>query len=199
MGVALSKAAMSSVTALLLAGLVLGTLPGVGADAHADDTSAYTTRATVLCEGADDAPEGEAEAMLQEGLRLAELAVTHDDRDAQAHFAVFCTLGKLIERRGIGLGSMRKVRRLQRVIDRTLELAPDYIAANIAKAELLSRLPCWLGGDAAEARRYRQRAMALQLEQAASALVLRSDTVAAVEASRSRLVVTASADPDAGS
>jgi hypothetical protein len=196
MGVALSEAAMVAVTALLLASLLLGAVPP---DVDADEASAYTARATVLCEQADEAPERQAEAMLQEGLRLAELAVEHNEQDARAHFALFCTLGKLIERRGVGLGSIRKVRRLQRVIDRTLELAPDYIAANIAKAELLSRLPCWLGGDAAEAHRYRARAMALQVEQSAGALVLDSDTVAAVEARRSPLVVTASADPDAGS
>jgi len=188
---------MVSVTALLLASLVFGTAPGLVADAHAD-TCAYTAQATVLCELADDAPKGEAEAMLQEGLRLAELAVAHDDRNAYAHFAVFCTLGKLVERRGIGLGSIRKVRRLQRVIDRTLELAPDFIAANIAKAELLSRLPSWLGGDAAEAHRYRARAVALQLEQTARALMPRSGALSAVEARGSRLVATAAADPDAG-
>lgn len=193
---------MASVTALLLALLVFGTVPGVVSTVHADEghpTTSYTARATLLCERADDLSGRHAEAMLREGLRLAELAVERDDRDAHAHFALFCALGKLLERDRVGLGSVRKVRRLRRVIDRTLEIEPDYIAANIAKAELLARLPGWLGGDAAEARRYRARAVALQVEQSAHALAVRTDAEATVRPEQSSLAANGPVAPDAGS
>jgi hypothetical protein len=151
-------------TALLATLLALGAAPLVAAD---DGT--YTARAFRLCERADGAPDEQAEALLREGLRLAELAVEQDDKSADAHFAVFCTLGKLVERDGIGLGSVGKVRRARRELDRTLQLDPEHLDAILAKAELLSRLPVWLGGDAAEAERYRARAAGLQLKKAGRA------------------------------
>jgi hypothetical protein len=159
---------MVTATALLAILLALGAVPLVVAD-----EGTYTARAFRLCERADGAPDGQVEALLREGLRLAELAVNQDDTDADAHFAVFCTLGKLVERDGIGLGSVGKVRRARRELDRTLELAPEHLDAILAKAELLSRLPVWLGGDAAEAERYRTRAVDLQLKKAARARNLR--------------------------
>jgi hypothetical protein len=148
-------------TALLATLLALGAVSPVAAD-----EGTYTARAFRLCERADGAPDEQAEAMLREGLRLAELAVKQDDTSADAHFAVFCTLGKLVERDGIGLASLGKVRRVRRELDRTLELAPEHLDAILAKAELLARLPVWLGGDAAEAERYRARAVGLQLKKA---------------------------------
>lgn len=137
----------------------------VATDACADDRpAARVQRALLLCEQTDDLRSKGREALLEEGLRLAESAIEQDDGDPRAHFAVFCTLGKLVEDHDVGLHSIGTVRRLRREIDRALELEPDYVAALAAKAEFLTRLPRWLGGNPAEARRLRARARAIKLE-----------------------------------
>jgi hypothetical protein len=131
--------------------------------ARADDGAmSYAQRALFACERADHVVAAQREALLQVGLRLAELAVATDRNDAHAHFAVFCTLGKLVERQRVGLETAKNVRRLRHEVDRTLELAPEYVPALLGKAEMLLRLPRWLGGDPEEAERCLARARALQ-------------------------------------
>src|SRR5262249_59714082 len=95
------------------------------------------------------------------GLTLAEQAVGADDADAKAHFAVFCNLGKEMKLRGVSLGSLTGVQRLRREIDRTLELAPEWPDALLAKGSFLSELPRLLGGDAKEAERLMRAALKL--------------------------------------
>jgi len=119
-------------------------------------------RALQVCERADHATPAQREVLLTRGLRLAERAVEMDGDDAHAHFAIFCTLGKLAERKPVGIETVKTVRRLRQEVDRTLELAPEYIPALIGKAEMLLRLPRWLGGDPDEAQRCLERARALQ-------------------------------------
>lgn len=146
---------------LAVVGVIIGSL--VAGTAGADNVPAgRTQQALHLCQQADGLQPKQREAVLMEGLRLAEAAVKHNDVDPRAHFAVFCTLGKLVEQRGPGLGSFRKVRRLRREIDRALELAPDYERALAAKAEFLIRVPAWLGGDPAEAERLLFRARVIR-------------------------------------
>lgn len=133
------------------------------ASARGDDSAMlYARRALLACERADHASPSRRETLLLKGLRLAELAVDVDRSDPHAHFAVFCTLGKLAERQRVGLETMRTVRRLRHEVDLTLELAPEYVPALLGKAEMLLRLPRWLGGDPDEAQRCLARARALQ-------------------------------------
>jgi hypothetical protein len=146
----------------LAAALALLTLISA-ASARADDSAMpYAQRALLVCERADHASSAQREALLRSGLRLAELAIDMDRNDAHAHFAVFCTLGKIAERQSVGLETMRIIRRLRHEVDRTLELAPEYVPALLGKAEMLLRLPRWLGGDPDEAQRCLARARALQ-------------------------------------
>jgi hypothetical protein len=145
--------------AVLLALLALAA--PVSARAGADAVP-FAQRALLVCERADHAAAAQREALLQIGLQLAEIAVETDPGDPHAHFAVFCTLGKIAERQRIGLETTRTVRRLRHEVDRTLELAPEYVPALLGKAEMLLRLPRWLGGDPDEARRCLARARALQ-------------------------------------
>jgi len=107
---------------------------------------------------AEAATPAERRANLARGLALAEEAVAADERDAKAHFAVFCNLGNDLKLRG-ALQSLFAVRRLRREIDRTLELAPDYADALVGKGELLIGLPRLLGGDAAEGERLLRAAL----------------------------------------
>jgi hypothetical protein len=132
-------------------------------NARADESAMpFARRALHVCARADHATPTQREVLLQRGLRLAELAVEVDGNDADAHFAVFCTLGKLAERKPVGFETMKTVRRLRQEVDRTLELEPEYVPALIGKAEMLLRLPRWLGGDPDEAQRCLDRARALQ-------------------------------------
>ena len=140
-----------------LAALVLATL-SVARAADPPGTPA-SREALALCHRADDAPEAERPAMLDRALTLAERAVADDERDALAHFAVFCSLGGKMRRAGLGVGALVDLRRLRREVDRTLELAPDFADALAGKGALLLEAPRLLGGDPKEAERLLRRAL----------------------------------------
>ena len=120
--------------------------------------SPRANQALAVCLAAAASPE-ERRANLARGLALAEEAVAADERDAKAHFAVFCNLGNDVKLRGVAVTSLFAVRRLRREIDRTLELAPDYADALVGKGEFLCELPRLLGGDAAEGERLLRAAL----------------------------------------
>lgn len=116
--------------------------------------SATSNESLAVCEQAGNASDpAEKRRLLARGIALGEAAVAADERDAKAHFAIFCNLGKQMRLDGIGLASLVSVRRLRREIDRTVELAPDYADALVGKGALLLDLPRVLGGDAAEGER----------------------------------------------
>ena len=84
----------------------------------------------------------------EKGQALAEQAVALDDRSADAHFALFCNLGELMRIDGeLSITSVMGFRRMTKELERTLELAPDHLAALSAKGTFLLRLPSLLGGD----------------------------------------------------
>jgi tetratricopeptide (TPR) repeat protein len=135
-------------------------LAAVTVAAAADPPGTPASReALALCHRADDAPEPEQPAMLARALVLAERAMAADDRDALAHFAVFCSLGARMRLAGAGVAALLDLGRLRREVDRTLELAPDFADALAGKGALLLDTPRLLGGDAAEAERFLRRAL----------------------------------------
>jgi hypothetical protein len=136
----------------------------VATAAHADDCigRAVAARSLYLCAQADAMIGQEREEILERALLLGEQAVVLREDHAPAHFAVFCALGKLLEQQGVGLRTVRSIGRARSELDRTLEIEPEYLDALVAKAEMLSRLPSWLGGDPDEAARCRFRASVLQ-------------------------------------
>ena len=84
----------------------------------------------------------------EKGQVLGEQAVALDDRSADAHFALFCNLGELMRIDGeLSITSVMGFRRITKELDRTLELAPEHLAALSAKGTFLLRLPSLLGGD----------------------------------------------------
>jgi tetratricopeptide (TPR) repeat protein len=117
-------------------------------------------KALAICERAQDAAGAEQKALFARGLARAEAALKADDRDALAHFAVFCNLGGQL-RVGLGLSALGDLRRLRREIDRTLELAPDFPDALVGKGRLLLETPRLLGGDPVEGERLLRRALDL--------------------------------------
>jgi tetratricopeptide (TPR) repeat protein len=80
--------------------------------------------------------------------KLAERAVALDGQLADAHFALFCSLGERSridgEKTPAAVFGFTKV---MRELDRTLELNPDHLDALSSKGAFLIKLPALLGGD----------------------------------------------------
>lgn len=122
--------------------------------------SAAAGTALALCYGADRAEGDAKDALLARCRALAEQAIAADGRDAEAHFALFCALGKQMDRAGLGLGQLAGLRRLRGELDTALALAPEDNDVLAAKGAMLLRLPRLLGGDVGEAERLLRRAFA---------------------------------------
>ena len=75
-------------------------------------------------------------AHFQQSQTLAERAVAADDQSADAHFALFCSLGEQIRIDGESLSAMFGFRRMMAALDRTLELNPEHLDALSSKASL---------------------------------------------------------------
>jgi tetratricopeptide (TPR) repeat protein len=86
-------------------------------------------------------------AHFQQGQSLGERAVEADEKNAEAHFALFCNLGELLRVDGESLTSLFGLHRMMKELDRALELNPEYMEALSAKGTLLVKLPGILGGD----------------------------------------------------
>jgi len=151
-----------------LVGLAVGI--AVAADPPGSPTA---NESLAVCEQAGSANDpAEKRRLLARGIALGEAAVAADERDAKAHFAIFCNLGKQMRLDGIGLASLMSVRRLRREIDRTVELAPDYADALVGKGALLLDLPRVLGGDAGEGERLVRAALRIDPDFIEAHLVL---------------------------
>jgi tetratricopeptide (TPR) repeat protein len=100
-------------------------------------------------------------AKLDRALSLAESAVKANDRDAKAHFAIFCSLGRKAQLEGADIESLANLDRIREELDRALEIEPEFVDALVAKGRLLASLPWMLGGDADEGERLVRRALEL--------------------------------------
>jgi tetratricopeptide (TPR) repeat protein len=96
-------------------------------------------------------------AHFQQSQVLAERAVAADDQLADAHFALFCSLGEQMRLDGETFSSVFGFRRMMAALDRTLELNPEHLDALSSKATFLVRLPAFLGGDATKGERILRR------------------------------------------
>jgi tetratricopeptide (TPR) repeat protein len=143
-----------------------------GLSAIGPGRSALAREALARCLQVEHLPPADRPAELDHVFALADQAVSADDGDATAHFAVFCALGKHLRLIGVSFGSLRGLRRLRREIDRTLELAPDWVAALIGKGALLLETPRLFGGDPAQGEKLLSRAVALAPENVDAQLYL---------------------------
>jgi tetratricopeptide (TPR) repeat protein len=123
--------------------------------------SADATAAYAACDAAEGLSAAARHDALARGMALADHALAADQRDALAHFATACNLGKQMEDAGPG-GQLVRLPRLRRELDRALELAPDDADVLTAKGVLLFRLPRLLGGDADEAETLLRHALAVE-------------------------------------
>ena len=86
-------------------------------------------------------------AHFERGQALAEKAVELDDKVADGHFALFCSLGEKMRVDGEFLSNVLEFRRMMAALDRTLALNPDHLDAISSKGTFLVKLPYLMGGD----------------------------------------------------
>lgn len=103
-------------------------------------------------------PAAKAE-FYRQGLDLAKQAVAADDNNADAHFALFANMGRVMLADGATVNPLNLLR-VNRELDRTLELDPHHSDALAAKGGLCRQLPRLLGGSLSKAERYLQEAIA---------------------------------------
>jgi tetratricopeptide (TPR) repeat protein len=135
---------------LVLAGLTLclGLAP---ASAPARDTSeqaqALATRALHCLQRGEDATDPEVKrSAYSEGLALARRAVRLDDENADAHFAIFGNEGRLMLLDGVTPNPISLLK-VNRELERALEINPNHTDALAAKGGLYRQLPWMLGGS----------------------------------------------------
>jgi hypothetical protein len=151
----------TTMLAMILLLAVLSSL-AEGLSVTAPPGSTLSRAALARCMEVQHLPSGRRWAALEHVFALADQAVIADESDAMAHFAAFCALGKELKLMGVSFGSLRGLRRLRREIDRTLELAPDWVDALIGKGALLLETPRLFGGDPAQGETLLRRAVSLE-------------------------------------
>jgi hypothetical protein len=124
--------------------------------------------ALTLCRSADQLSGSDRQRALMHGLARAEEAVAANPNDPQAHFAVFCNLGKQLQSRSIGLRDLALVRRTRRELDAALALAPADPDILAAKGAMLVALPWFLGGDTRQGEQLLRAALSKDPENAAA-------------------------------
>lgn len=136
---------------LALAGTAFAVPPGSEAAAEA----------LALCGLAASSGAGDRDALLDRGVALARDAVGADPRDARAHLALFCNLGRRLQTQAFPFAHVGDVMRAIEALDAAVTLAPDDADVAAAKGAMLVRLPRLLGGDPAAGERWLRRALAL--------------------------------------
>lgn len=144
---------------LLLAGLGAGPAAADQAEARRQARE-LATQAVRHLERGEDLADGDAKrAEYERGLALAERAVALDDDNADAHFAVFGNRGRLMLLDGVTPNPISLLR-VNRELDRALELDPNHSDALAAKGGLYRQLPWALGGSLSRAEECLTRAIA---------------------------------------
>jgi tetratricopeptide (TPR) repeat protein len=83
----------------------------------------------------------------ERGRALAEKAVELDNRSADAHFALFCSIGERMRANGEVLFSVFEYGLMTDSLEQTLRLNPNHIDALSSKGTILIEVPRLLGGD----------------------------------------------------
>lgn len=135
----------------------------LAAPAAAEPGSAPTAGEAALaaCRGTDPLPHDARLDALEQARTQAEIALAAAPDDPVAHLALFCAIGRRRQILGLGIPALGEVRRLERLIERVLTLAPDWPEGLAAKGGLLCALPRLLGGDRTQGLRLLRRAVTL--------------------------------------
>jgi tetratricopeptide (TPR) repeat protein len=84
------------------------------------------------------------------GRALAEKAVALDNQSADAHFALFCSIGERMRANGEVFFSVFEYGSMMDALDQTLALNPKHLDALSSKGTILIEVPEFLGGDDAK-------------------------------------------------
>ncbi|WP_447972051.1 hypothetical protein [Nitrospira sp. Kam-Ns4a] len=131
---------------LFLLGTLVCLSPGLARTA--DSVAELSTKALTECRLGRQATSRDVRlAHFARGQALAERALALDDQYADAHFALFCSLGEQLRIDGERLTALLSLWHVLGELDRTLELNPEHLEAMSSKGTFLIRLPAVLGGD----------------------------------------------------
>ena len=156
--------------------------------ADADDARAHLLLARAAVYAAAELPEdadAEREALFARAADMADRAVDLAPEDPDAHFEVARALGRLAQYRGV-LQSLNLAARVERALERTLELDPDHAAAWHARGLFHHDVPWIAGGRRGSVAPSFERAIALEPDEIthrlafAQVLVDRDDAAGAI-------------------
>lgn len=142
-----------------LIGAVLGAGVATADDAHREAQTLAAGALACLQRGEDATSDDAKRSAYTEGLELARRAVALDDRNADAHFAVFGNEGRLMLLDGVTPNPISLLQ-VNRELERALELDPNHADALAAKGGLYRQLPWALGGSLSLAEACLTRAIA---------------------------------------
>lgn len=119
-----------------------------------------TAQSLALLEKGEDTSDEKARlALYEQGEKLAREAVDLDDTNADAHFAIFANEGRRLMIEGaVNPFSLLKV---NRSLDRCLQLNPDHSDALAARGGMYRQLPRLLGGNLTKAEQDLKRSIEL--------------------------------------
>lgn len=127
---------------LLLSWLVI---PGVWGQ---ESVQVLTKQAMEECQEGRRAKDSQTRQVhFDRGRALAEKAVELDSQSADAHFALFCSIGERMRSNGEVLFSVFEYGRMMDALDQTLQLNPNHTDALSSKGTILIEVPRLLGGD----------------------------------------------------
>jgi tetratricopeptide (TPR) repeat protein len=132
---------------IMFASLLLSwfVIPGVWGE---ESAQVLTKQAMDECQEGRRAKDSKIRlAHFERGQALAEKAVELDNRSADAHFALFCSIGERMRANGEVLFSVFEYGQMTDALDQTLLLNPNHIDALSSKGTILIEVPRLLGGD----------------------------------------------------
>ncbi len=153
-------------TTLALLSLLAGPLPATASDSmargsRADHCAALAAHAMEILQEAEAAEAKQAKiAAYQKSRDVAESVLALDESNADAHFVVFASEGRLELLDGAIPNPVNLYKANER-LDRVLELDPAHAAGLAAKGGLYRPLPGVLGGDLDKAESYLKHAIEL--------------------------------------
>lgn len=113
-----------------------------------------------LHRGEDALESAQKMAAYQKGLELAARAISLDDDNADAHFAMFGNKGRILLLQGVGANPVSLLQ-VNRDLERALEINPEHADALAAKGGLYRQLPWLLGGSLSVAETCLTKAIAI--------------------------------------
>jgi tetratricopeptide (TPR) repeat protein len=131
--------------AFLVLACCLSGVPSLWAE---ESLQALTSQAMEECQKGRRAKDPDIRSgHFDRGRALAEKAVALDNQSADAHFALFCSIGERMRANGEVFFSVFEYGSMMDALDQTLALNPKHLDALSSKGTILIEIPGFLGGD----------------------------------------------------